>query len=284
MTVGRDNGGRGKEPDLANRRNTFDESEDTPTRIFELIPDESKALVPVTRVRLFEPSSRSSLPAGLATNEQLDAFRELRTRLLLKASDKRLEHFTTLVVPITPGSGASFVARNLAATFTLQEGVAALLVDCDFRNPGQRDVFPTPAETDGLSEYLEWGAHRADKQAVQMRRLVQSTQISGLHLIPAGRCEAVLAGRPREYFSSTAMRELMERLRAEPCYVFLDGPAIAGSPDARILSELADLVILVVGYGQNTTAAITQAARLFDGTKFAGVVFNERAGNFLPGR
>jgi Mrp family chromosome partitioning ATPase len=284
VTVGRDNGGRGKESDTASRHDAFEDAEDTPTRIFELIPDESKALVPAGRVRLFEPSSRSSLPPGLATNEQLDAFRDLRTRLLLKASDKGLEHFTTLVVPITPGSGASFVSRNLAATFTLQEGIAALLVDCDFRSPGQREVFPTPVELDGLSEYLEWGAHRADKQAVQMRRLVQPTQISGLHLIPAGRCEAVRAGRPREYFSSTAMRELMERLRAEPCFVFLDGPPIAGSPDARILSELADLVILVVGYAQNTTAAITEAARLFERAKFAGVVFNERAGSFLPRR
>ena len=68
----------------------------------------------------------------------------------------------------------------------------------------------------------------------------------------------------------------MAALREEPCYVFLDGPAAQGAPDARILAELADFVILVVGYGKNTSESIAQAAGMFDPQKFAGVVFNER--------
>jgi Mrp family chromosome partitioning ATPase len=59
-------------------------------------------------------------------------------------------------------------------------------------------------------------------------------------------------------------------------YIFLDGPAIEGSPDARILSDLADFVILVVGYGMDSPETITKTALLFDPAKFVGVVFNER--------
>src|SRR6185503_14990070 len=129
-------------------------------------------------------------------------FRELRTRLLLHASGLGLRHFTTLVVSTANGSGASFVARNLAAAFTLQEGTVAALVDCDFRNPTQHAVLMGRPDEDGLSDYLEWRFTDAERELFA-RRPIHPTSIPGLYLIPAGRCEAVIAGRPREYFTSS---------------------------------------------------------------------------------
>src|SRR5215813_8639534 len=112
-----------------------------------------RALVRSTRGRLFDlTSSGSALPGGMLSTEQLDSFRELRTRLLVHASALGLRHFTTLVVSTSNGSGASFVARNLAAAFTLQEGTIAALVDCDFRNPTQHAVLTGRPDEDGLSE------------------------------------------------------------------------------------------------------------------------------------
>ena len=58
-------------------------------------------------------------------------------------------------------------------------------------------------------------------------------------------------------------------------YLFLDSPPVRGSPDARILADLADVVVLVAGYGRDTAASIAQAAANFDPNKFAGVVFNQ---------
>ena len=58
-------------------------------------------------------------------------------------------------------------------------------------------------------------------------------------------------------------------------YLFLDGPTIKGSPDARILSDLADFVVVVAGYGRDTPAAISQAVAHFEPEKLAGVVFNQ---------
>jgi Mrp family chromosome partitioning ATPase len=234
-----------------------------------------EAMVPVRPVRLFDSATRGAMPPGMASAAQLEAFRELRTRLLLLADAVRRRHFTTLVVPLGLGSGASFVARNLAAAFTLQEDWVAVLVDCDFRNPTQHTVLNAPPDGEGLSDYLDHRMHPETDQLVLVKRLIVPTGVRGLHLIPAGRCEAILAGRPREYFSSSAMRSLMAQLAAERCFVFLDGPPLVGSPDARILSELADFVLLVAGYGQNTPASIAQAAGMFDRSKFVGVVFNE---------
>jgi protein-tyrosine kinase len=229
-----------------------------------------RALVPPSKKRsliVVEPKLpvAARLPTGMANERQLDAFRELRTRLLMMASGLGLEHFTTLIVPLSPGSGGSFVARNLAAAFTLEDGRMALLVDCNKRRPTQHQALSTRADDGGLFEFL-------DSPHQKVERLIRPTGIQGLHLIPAGKP----SNQHREYFSSQAMRGVMSVLHDEPCHVFLDGPASEGAPDARILSEYANFVVLVVGYGRSTPDAISEAAALFDPAKFAGVVFNER--------
>jgi Mrp family chromosome partitioning ATPase len=202
----------------------------------------------------------------MAAIEQLDAFREVRTRLLAMGASTSRTHFTTLVVGITGSSGASFVARNLATAFTLQEQRVAMLVDCNLRNPTQHTVLGVRADEGGLFDYLD-----APYQAIE--RLAHPTPIPGLHLIPAGRPSDM----PREYFSSQNMKMLMAALKQAPCHVFMDGPPVKGSPDARILAELADFVVLVVGYASATPDEIGAAAKLFDPAKFAGVVFNDHA-------
>jgi protein-tyrosine kinase len=202
---------------------------------------------------------------GMAAGEQLDAFRELRTRLQAMGAALGLQRFTILVVPVQSGSGASFIARNLAVAFTLQEQRRAILIDCNLRNPTQHVAFDIEGDSDGLFDFLENPHSRAE-------RLLFRTELAGLYLIPAGRPSS----SAREYFSSYAMRTLLDLLRRRPSYLVLDGPPVKGSPDARILSELADFVVLVAGYGRDTVDGIAQAAALFDPAKFAGVVFNDR--------
>src|SRR5207248_2233390 len=101
------------------------------------------------------PRVAARLPVGMATAEQVDGFRELRTRLLTMAHAVGLNYFTTLVVPMTAGSGASFVARNLAAAFTLQDRQMAMLVDCNLRHPTQHVALGARIEDGGLFDFLE---------------------------------------------------------------------------------------------------------------------------------
>ncbi len=216
----------------------------------------------------FKPPTGLPQPSGMATPQQFEAFRDLRTRLMLMAAGVGLKHFTTMVVGLSEGAGASFVARTLAAAFTLQQRIA-LIIDCNFRNATQHDALGPGEEVDGLFDFLGQGPDAS------VERLIRPTAIPGLHVIPAGSCETTLAGPTREHFSSTPMRRLMARLKDEPCFVILDGPPVLGSPDARILSDLADFVVLVVGYGRSPASEVANAAALFDRNKFAGVVFNE---------
>src|SRR3546814_17073009 len=72
------------------------------------------------------------------------------------------------------------------------------------------------------------------------------------------------------------MRMMIDSLRGTQsnCYLILDSPPTPDSPDARILSDLADLIVVVAGYGQTTVDRIDDAAANFDPDKLAGVVFN----------
>lgn len=192
-----------------------------------------------------------------------DAFREIRTRLLALGNG---QNFTTLVVPVSPRCGGSFVARNLAMAFAFDEAKTALLIDCNLRHPTQHKALGIDDADRGLIDYLEHPAHGIEP-------ILHHTGIPRLRLVPAGRPREMTG----EYFSSFRMRAVLDSLRCRypDRYLFLDGPAVKGSPDARILADLADFVVLVAGYGSDTPTAISQAAASFDPAKFAGVVFNQ---------
>ncbi len=191
-----------------------------------------------------------------------DAFREIRTRLLELGGSN---NFVTLVVSVSLGSGGSFVARNLATAFAFDEARTSLLIDCNLRYPAQHRALGVSPESKGLIDLLE-------QPAIGIPSILYRTGIPRLRLIPAGSARE----HGDEYFSSFRMRTTIDSLRSRypDRYLFLDGPAIKDSPDARILSELADYVVVVTGYGCDTAAAINQAVASFDPAKLAGVVFN----------
>jgi protein-tyrosine kinase len=211
-------------------------------------------------------SASAEPPTGMASTEQVVGFHELRTRLLAVAAGLQVGRpFAILVVPVRTGSGGSFVARNLAASFSgeVEDGESALLIDCNLVRPTQHIALRT-GDDGGLFAFL-------DEPHVNFAP--KPTGIHGLYLIPAGRPKSP----SRDYFASNQMRALMQVIRASGRFVVLDGPPAKESRAASDLSNLADLVVLVAGYGKCTAEDISQTAAMFDPAKFAGVVFNEGA-------
>ena len=215
----------------------------------------------LTRTELHERSIISPLDIG---QPHADAFRDLRTRLLAAAGDAGC--LTVLVAPVSRGSGASFIARNLAAAFAFDESTHAVLIDCDLLRPTQGPVLRVEADRGGLINYLE-------DPAVLVGDMLYDTGIPRLQLLPAG----IPTADRQEYLSSFRKRLLLDvlRSRSPPRHVFLDSPPVLGAPDARQLAELADVVVLVAGYGRDSPERIARAAATFDPARFAGVVFNE---------
>ncbi|MFC3661116.1 CpsD/CapB family tyrosine-protein kinase [Luteimonas notoginsengisoli] len=197
-----------------------------------------------------------------SVRQHADAFRELRTKLLA-AGDNR--NSVILVAPVAHGCGGSFVARNLSVAFAFDETRSALLVDCDSRHPAQHAALDVEATGGGLMDYI-------DDPAMDISRIVYATGIPRLRLVPSGRVRETTGER----FTSFRMRTMIDSLRSrfDDAQLIIDGPPVQGSPDARILSALADHVVLVAGYGRVTTEQINQAAANFEPEKLVGVVFN----------
>lgn len=218
--------------------------------------DEPKALT--TR----ELEDRRVIHRNDSVREQADAFRELRTRLLAAGGDR---NFVTLVAPVSHGCGGSFVARNLAAAFAFDDTKTSLLIDCDVLHPSQHTALRVDTSSGGLMDYLE-------DSSIDVANILYRTGVPRLRLIPSGRQRETTG----ESFSSFRMRAMIDSMRSRypDRYLILDSPSVLGSPDARILSELADMVVLVAGYGLVTPEKIEAALASFPPEKVAGVVFN----------
>lgn len=191
----------------------------------------------------------------------LNAFRELRTKIIQKSVNG---NGIIMVTGVTFGDGVSFVARNLAAAFALDESKTALLLDCNLKNP-QFSSTVSAGSTLGLTDYLESDEMPVDK-------IIHRAGIDRFRLIPSGaHCEV-----PAEYFTSGRMGKLLVQLkqRYPERYIILDTPPITESADTSIVAELCDHILLVVPYGKVTEVQIEAAVKAVGERKLMGLVFN----------
>jgi len=191
-----------------------------------------------------------------------EAFRAIRTSVMQACHHSNC---VVLVTSIAEHGGASFVARNLAAAFAFDETKTALLVDCRLRAPAHQYLVSSQTQF-GLTDYLE-------AEDVKVDEIVHPVGIPRFRLVPAGRRSMLSTER----LDSQKMHTLIAHLKARypDRYIVLDVAAIGESADARVLSEVSDLILLVVPYGRATESQIWNAAKSVDEEKFLGVVFND---------
>src|SRR5215467_2575949 len=192
----------------------------------------------------------------------VQVFRELRTKIVQQSKG---QNAVILVTALSRGCGGSFVARNLGAAFAFDVEKTALLIDCNLANPSVHLLLRNPTAT-GLTDYLE-------NPSLDVEKIIHPLGIARYRLIPAGGRRDTL----EELFTSVKMKQLMDavRRRYQERFIILDGPPMSRIADIRILSELADYVLLVAGYARSTNAQIASAAGAIGEKKLLGIVFNE---------
>ena len=190
----------------------------------------------------------------------LNVFREIRTKLIQKVGSK---NFTLLVTSICGEGGATFVSTNLAASFALDHGKTALIVDCNLYSPSSDDL--VEGADLGFSDFLQ-------DPSISLEEVIYATGIPRLRLVPAGSATDI----GPEYYTSYRMKQFVEELsgRYADRYVILDAPPIGSTADARILSDLVDFVVLVVPYGMVTSEQVKTAVESVADEKLVGVIFN----------
>ena len=202
---------------------------------------------------------------GTPDSIEADAYRNVRASLL-GVTDKRGPIVTLLVTSAKTGDGKSTTALNLAATCA-RAGERTLLLDVDLRRPSLADVFIEPdptAEVHGLVDVL-----RGD---LPWQRTVRHTEIPNLDFIPTGDTHDT----PIEILGTLELRQLLVALEHHYDRVILDGPAVLGLADCRVLGRIVDASLLVVRSGAHHLMTLHRAKAMLEQSHvvIAGVVFN----------
>jgi len=193
----------------------------------------------------------------------VQSFRTVRTLLLQQAG---AGNFVTMVTGMRPGSGASFVARNLAAALAFDETRTSLLVDCNRDSPSIDNLIGGHARN-GLTDLLE------NPAKLSIGDIIYSTGVPRLRAVPIGSGR----DRPAEYFTTQRMKAFLDvtRARYPDRYTVVDAPSMQASADPRILADWCQYVILVVRYGEASRDELLEAVATFPREKFVGVIFND---------
>ncbi len=192
----------------------------------------------------------------------VQVFRELRTRIVQQSHG---QNAVILVTSVSKGCGSSFIAQNLGAAFAFDVGKTALLIDCNLEHPSVHRLLAN-ASVPGLADYFE-------NPDFDIKKIIHPVGIARYRLITAGKRREIL----EEHFTSEKMKHLMDTLRRryQERFIIVDGPPMSKIADIRILSDLADYVLVVARYGRSTNTQLANCLSAINDKKLLGIVFNE---------
>lgn len=221
----------------------------------------------VPRIRRTALTQRGNHLWTLATPYSLeaDAYRNIRAGLL-GVADRRGPMVTLLVTSAQTGEGKSTTSLNLAATCA-RAGERTLLLDVDLRRPSLAEALIDQEPLDqvhGLVDVL--------RGELPWQRTVRSTELPNLDFIPTGDPRSV----PIEILGTLELKQLLAALSGHYDRVILDGPAVLGLADCRVLGRLVDAALVVVRSGSHPLMTLHRAKTMLEQSRvaIAGVVFN----------
>jgi chain length determinant protein tyrosine kinase EpsG len=197
-------------------------------------------------------------------SEQAEAFRELRSRLLIEVMRDGPRCALAILSP-DAGDGKTYLAANLAVSFS-QLGERTLLIDADVRTPRQHQVFGIKPNGVGLSSVL---AGFSDAGAL----VHEVPGLPHLYFVPAG----PIPPNPVELMQRPRFGQLMRGLLEEFDHVVVDTPAAARGPDARVIAARCGAALVVARKDRSSLAPLEGllSALARGPAQIAGVVVNE---------
>jgi capsular exopolysaccharide synthesis family protein len=193
----------------------------------------------------------------------VQAFRFLRNALPL-ASHETNGCYVMQFAGANPGVGTSVTAAN-AATAVASIGKRVLLVDADFHRPTQHRLTGMQPSC-GLADVLN--------DSVQLSDALMKTGVANLDLLPAGNAPDASS----ELLSTPRFAELLDTLRDQYEYIFVDTPPILALVDSLSVATHADGVAVVVPTEHDALAAAQEAVTLLKTVQpgMIGAVINDR--------
>lgn len=164
-----------------------------------------------------------------------EAFRVVRTNLEFMLEEES-GNKVIMVSSVNPGSGKTFVAINLAASFAIQEK-RTVVIDLDMRKASLSNYVSECK--DGVSAYLS--NHVSDWREL----VVKDIERPNLDIIPVGS----IPPNPSELLLKPRLAQLIKELRE--CYdiVIIDCPPVEIVTDATIIAKSVDMTVFIIRAG-----------------------------------
>ncbi|MGI8919797.1 MAG: CpsD/CapB family tyrosine-protein kinase, partial [Pyrinomonadaceae bacterium] len=188
-----------------------------------------------------------------------EQFRSLRTRLLQAGERQQMRTF--VVTSAGVGEGKTLTALNLSWLLAQTDGVRALVIDADLRQPCATDYLGIDVHI-GLSEVL--GGQ------IGLEEAIVRLDPAGLYLLPGGRARDDVA----ELLSGPTFARLIADCRRMFDYIIIDAPPMGIFTDANVLISRADAALLVVRAGKTRYALVDKLLEQLPKDRLLGIVLN----------
>jgi protein-tyrosine kinase len=216
----------------------------------------------------YEPAESADVNGDLVLasqpfGDQADAFREMRSELMMGMTTQAETRRALAVVSPESGDGKSFIAANLAVAFS-QLGERTVIVDANMRKPRQHEIFKQDLQP-GLSQVL---AGRLPVDSVL--RMMEPN----LYVMPAG----TVPPNPLELIQRPVFGLLVCQLLGKFRYVIVDTPAVERGADARALAMHCGMALVVSRRDKTSMKSMKKLSEGFAKAKVrvAGAVLNDR--------
>ena len=211
----------------------------------------------------FIPRARDRTTALMLDDRDVPFAEAVNTvRGALQMADMAGRPKVVLVTSALPDEGKTFFSVALARSVA-RAGGRSLLVDCDLRRPGV-------ATTLGLAPRQGVAALVPGQGVAELVQRDEATQLDVI--TAAGARENV-----QTIVSSDALRSLVNEARAHYDIIVIDSPPVLAVVDSRVLSLMADAVVMVVRWRRTPRMLVLQALKQLRvyGAKVAGVVVTQ---------
>src|SRR4029453_2027582 len=188
-----------------------------------------------------------------------EQFRSLRTRIL--QAGERLQTRAIVVTSAGIAEGKTLTALNLAWLLAQTEGIRALIIDSDLRQPCATDYLGIDAPV-GLSEVLG-GQLKLEDAIVRLNP-------SGLFLLPGGKPREDVA----ELLSGPGYARLLTEVRRMFDYISIDAPPLGIFTDANVLMDRADGALLVIRACKTRYNQVDKLLEQLPKDRMMGIVLN----------
>lgn len=221
---------------------------------------EEKTKVPVLAEIMYSRGTESIAISEGKRTIIAEQFRSMRTNLAFMGMNE--ENKSLLVTSSISGEGKSFIALNLAMSFTLT-GKRVGLMEMDLRKPKLSKYLGINRDP-GITSFL------INKAGID--EIIKTTQYPNLFVISAG----PIPPNPTELILSAKFGEMMALLKEKFDYIIIDSAPIGPVTDSQLISSYANTTLYVVRHAFTPKVFLRMIDDLYKQQKFnnMALIFN----------